>query len=444
MPKFRDTFMEYIGEGELHSDDKQIPIKFNCQQLWDGNIIGDIELIKGEHLIDLFQIFNKILPSKISGVTNGGLRISIESIYLTKIPIGENENIKFFAKEVKAKKREIISNESEIIINFGITNFQSFRTVVNTNVGDLIFKNLEGNEDLINDITAYKKACITGIASLIFNIEIKENSIEDYLELALKEINKVLILTSFSQGIYQTWKFIEIYEKIDGENEKIYTYNASTRDKCMNFRPVISYRNLTNYLSITYSNYTDELEERIGMCNAIDWYLESLADRVVEANYIAAFVCLELLVHRDETITSDKILNEDVFSRLREILKEASKTFFYEEGIYTQDRRSFYSNIIGLNRPPFSEQFNKLLTFYEIGCSDIFSDLKEPKTIRDNLVHGGQTGTDVDTLISNYHKLMAMNQRIILSILNYNGHSFIDWLNNNEYGQFNKDPNEEH
>jgi hypothetical protein len=36
-----------------------------------------------------------------------------------------------------------------------------------------------------------------------------------------------------------------------------------------------------------------------------------------------------------------------------------------------------------------------------------------------------------------------MNQRIILSILNYDNQSFIDWLDNHKSKKFNRDPKEE-
>ena len=58
------------------------------------------------------------------------------------------------------------------------------------------------------------------------------------------------------------------------------------------------------------------------------------------------------------------------------------------------------------------------------------------------LVHSGIIDIDFD-LTSNYNKLMVMNQRIILSILNYDNQSFIDWLDNHKSKKFNRDPKEE-
>lgn len=439
MTKFREPLLEYIGEGKLIFDDKQIPIKFNCQQLWDGFIVGTFELKKGENPDFLNHLFNKSLPFKISGSTDDGLNISIESIYVTRYSTGDN-NIKFITYKIKVKKREIISNDSEICIIFGITNFESFRTVLNTNMGKLIFKNYRGFKDIIKDIKAYKKACITGYASLILEPEIKANSVEEYLDLAQKEINKVLTLTSFSQGIYQTWKFAEVHEKIDEKNwEKIYTCNAATRDKCMTFYPVISYQYLTNYLSVIYSNYTDEMEEITGLQFAIDWYLESLATSIVESKYIMAFVCLELLVDKYEAINGDKILNETVFNNLKDELKSTARSILKRKGINIQERGSFYSKLKELNRYPFEAQLKKLLIDYNIGYTDIFDNLSDLIKVRDNLVHRGRPHIDFDILAENYNKLMALNQRIILSILNYDGHSYIDWLDNFKNNNFNRD-----
>lgn len=441
MTKFRESLMEYIGEGELIFDDKQIPIKFNCQQLWDGFIIGTFEIKEGVKFDFSYDLFDKSQSLKISGSTNDGYNISIESIYVTNYSIGEYENIKFITYEINVKKREIISNDSQISICFGITNFESFRTVLNTNIGKLIFKNYSGSKDIIKDITAYKKACVTGYALLNLKPEVKLNSIEEYLDLAQKEIKKVLILTSFSQGIYQTWKFAEVHEKIDDKNwEKIYTHNATTRDKCMEFKPVISNLDLTNFLSVIYSNYTDKMEEIAGLQFAIDWYLESLANSIVESQYIMGFVCLELLVDKYEAITDDKILNETVFMMLKDELKSTAKSILKKEGINSHERGSFYSKLSELNRHPFRAQLEKLLIDYKIGYTDIFEKLSDPIKVRDNLVHKGRSDIDFDILVENYNKLMALNQRIILSILNYDGHRYIDWLDNFENNNFNRDP----
>ncbi|MCG7850578.1 MAG: hypothetical protein MIO93_15580, partial [ANME-2 cluster archaeon] len=438
MSNFKDIFMEYIGEGEIIYEDDKIPLKFECQQLWDGSILGNIEIKEEKNLPVLYDLFYNFLPFNIVGSTNDGLSISIESIYLTRLSFGENNNIKFIAKEVKAKKRELISNESKIMVIFGITNFQSFRTFINTNLGELIFQNYNSYEKIIKDISSYKKACITGSATLIFKSEIKANSAEEYIKLAQKEINKVLFLTSFSQGIYQTWKFVQVSEKIDDENyEKIYFLNLATKDINMGFRPVTHFLDLKNYLSTTYPSYTDEVEKEMGIQFAIEWYLESLASNNVESKYIMAFVCLELLVDRYEAISGDKILEETIFDGLYEELKNKSKSFLKNKGIDdAKKRKPIYSNLKGLNRFPFREQFEKLLKNYKVGHTDIFKILSEPITVRDQLVHSGRTYIDFDTLASNYHKLMAMNQRIILSILNYDGQSFIDWLDNNKSKQF--------
>ena len=445
MPNFRDIFVEYIGEGEIIYEGNKIQIKFKCQQLWDGDILGSIELLDEENIPVLYHLFHEFLPFNISGLTIDGHSISVESIYLTRHSIGSNDNnIEFIASEVKVKIREIISDESEIVIIFGITNFQSFRTSINTNIGELRFINYKGYEDIIKDIKSYNKTCITGLASLIFKPEIKANSVKEYIQFAQKEINKVLYLTSFSQGTYQTWKFIQVCEKIDDENyEKIYFLNLATKDKNMGFRPVTHFLNLSNYLSVTYPNYTDNTEKETGLQSAIEWYLEALASNIVESAYIMAFVCLELLVDRYEAISGDKILDETIFDGLYKELQSKSKSFLKNKDIDSQKRSQIYSNLLGLNRFTFEQQLKKLLKHHKIGCTDIFENLLEPKTIRDKLVHSGRPDIDFEILSSNYHKLMAMNQRIIFSILNFDNQSYIDWLDNNKIKNFNRDPKEE-
>ena len=201
---------------------------------------------------------------------------------------------------------------------------------------------------------------------------------------------------------------------------------------------------LTNYLSVSCPNYTDDVEKETGLQSAIEWYLEALASNIVESAYIMAFVCLELLVDKYEAISGDKILDEVLFNELCKEFKKTSRAFLKNKDVDAQNRSQIYSNLLGLNRFTFDEQLKKLLKNYKIGSTDIFKNLLEPKAIRDKLVHSGQTGIDFEILYSNYNNLMAMNQRIILSILNYDGQNFIDWLDNNEIKEFSRDPNEEY
>jgi len=189
-------------------------------------------------------------------------------------------------------------------------------------------------------------------------------SITHCLELSKKEIDKVLTLTSFSQGIYQSWTYISVYEKTDKNNyEVIYRYHILPKTKNMGFHPVTHYLDLTNYLSVTYQNYTDELEEKTGLKYAIEWYLESLAADVVESKYIMAFVCLELLVDRFESAEGDEILDFNTFKELVNRLKTEAKSFLKEKEIDKDKRQAIYTNLRGINRYPFIEQLKKLLSF---------------------------------------------------------------------------------
>lgn len=59
--------------------------------------------------------------------------------------------------------------------------------------------------------------------------------------------------------------------------------------------------------------------------------------------------------------------------------------------------------------------------------------------IRNNLVHTGLAYVNRDDLYDTYLRLMTLIQRIILSILNYDGHSFINWLDGDQ-NVFNRNP----
>lgn len=145
MSKFKETLIEYEGIGKVVFERiGPIKIKFKCRQLWDGSIEGDIELL--DSYIPSISDFEH--PVEIQGTTEDGeFTLFIKSAYIThwKVHSGEDgfsvTDIKFVAQGIEAKKREFSSDNPEVMTVFEITNFQSFETSVETNIGKLIFKN---------------------------------------------------------------------------------------------------------------------------------------------------------------------------------------------------------------------------------------------------------------------------------------------------------------
>ncbi len=108
--------------------------------------------------------------------------------------------------------------------------------------------------------------------------------------------------------------------------------------------------------------------------------------------------------------------------------------------IYEGIGAALNSNSLCLNRYSFKKNLTMFLGCHDIGYSDIIEDLGVLINVRNNITHRGRSERDFDALIAlTYNKLVALVQRIFLSILKYEGR-YWNWINKKSE-EFKKDPN---
>jgi hypothetical protein len=128
------------------------------------------------------------------------------------------------------------------------------------------------------------------------------------------------------------------------------------------------------------------------------------------------------------------------------IITDKKRTYTYiirkEDGtlnIYEGIGAALNSNSTCLNRFSLKKNLTIFLGCHDIGYSDILEDLGVLIEVRNNIIHRGLSEKEPDYLFDAYYKLMALVQRIFLSLLNYEG-SY--WKRINKHLEiFKKDPN---
>jgi hypothetical protein len=128
------------------------------------------------------------------------------------------------------------------------------------------------------------------------------------------------------------------------------------------------------------------------------------------------------------------------------IITDKKRTYTYiirkEDGtlnIYEGIGAALNSNSTCLNRFSLKKNLTIFLGCHDIGYSDILEDLGVLIEVRNNIIHRGLSEKEPDYLFDAYYKLMALVQRIFLSLLNYEG-SYWKRINK-KFEVFKKDPN---
>ena len=172
-----------------------------------------------------------------------------------------------------------------------------------------------------------------------------------------------------------------------------------------------------------FEEFRNQLEERIG----------ELLEDMDETNRVSICEKLGECLKECENIFKTK----KEFEEFKKQLKKQIKNLLKED---ITKRTSIYAKLVELNRYPFETNLKLFLTEHHVEFNDLIDDLGSLIKCRNEIIHSGSIERIASTeLIDEYYKLLALIQRIFLSLLKYNG----DYYNlmKEEWEQFKKDPN---
>ena len=206
---------------------------------------------------------------------------------------------------------------------------------------------------------------------------------------------------------------------------------------------MIPTQNIQNFLESVLPIFTKVFQEQTGIGDAIEWYLESTGSNIIESRFIHACIAIELLNDRfKKNNKQDEIFPDSQF----EILKKVIKSKLLKLSLDEDKLKELRLKLPELNRPTQKSSLKKIYGTYKISYSDLFPEFEFVK-IRNNIVHTGLSRDEIVTtdipeaefidLIETYKKLIALLQRTLLGMLDYNG-EFKDILYNWKLKEFKK------
>lgn len=418
----------------IDKDDNEIKIHFICYQKENSKIYGSINLINNDQYT-MFKYFSKNNREfKIKGKTDDGYDIIIENVMLTRIfyKLGtQNKNpIEFVAMKFIISKKFCEIDR----IRYGIINLNVFNLIkIEIKNGIIEIKPVERISDIVREINTLSTPKLTSYA------DIKINCLVDNLDNEINRINKelfrILELSSFAQGITQSYIYINCYK----DDELLYGIYNRVKTRNQSFNEFIWSPYIGSYLKIAYKKYTDDLIKKTGLSLAMEWYIDSFSNVIGESKYIIMFNALERLIYEYKILKDkDEILKPIQFKNVKsEIKKEISK-ILKSNCVEKVKRGAIYKKLNELNRYALKDILNEYLYENDIGYSDIFGDFSKLYEIRNELIHRGVT--DTKGLYDYYLQLTVLVQRIILSLFEYDGNEWINRLNDFSHEKFHKNP----
>ncbi|RLF31912.1 MAG: hypothetical protein DRN08_07305 [Thermoplasmata archaeon] len=438
------------GTGDLITNDKKIPIRFSVQQTYDGKIGGNIEINEKngvKYFRDIHKAFRMGSQNAITGSTVDKSSIKINGIFITSYNTGYNEEEGNFLKNIRFNALEIINDYGNyfrgdnISIEFGITNLQTPFRKIKTNFGKISFipiEEIEKQEKTIREISRLRYPCFTALIKVESPELSRFQNINDLIDHVVRKIKDLLMISSFSQGLWQDWVYVSIYKKQDQKENLIYEKMKTPKSKSSQREMIIPYMSNKQYLETSYEIYS-KIKNETGLDLAIEWYIEGLSGDVIENSYVMFYTALECLVHRYAEHEKEYIFPEDnKWEEFKNKIKKEIKKILIDMGKDNKERASVYRSLEALRRRSFNELLEDFLNKYKIGYTDLIKDLGEPKRIRNNIIHKGQAYAPFQETVKNFNSIKALLQRIILSLLNCDG------INTNERqgisNPFNRDP----
>jgi len=291
-----------------------------------------------------------------------------------------------------------LSNDCLIIAeisNFALKTKDRFGPIsfeINPNLRVVIDRVRPNSRDRFqNGITADEVRAPSGIIRIFRTGGPLGQNISEIEQEFFRIIDPCMVLLDLGESDYHAILSIHFYEKIDENlrfafafypkwksmpptDEKMTIAPSEWVDFFSNCYPVIK----ENRMLVKYSD----------LRGSIDIYLSSLHTVHSDEEYLLLFMAIERLIRSSYQQTdSDKLINEETFCRLRDLLKETMHRFLKASETDNETRAKFYENLASLNRYPIKYLIHNFMITNDSDQWNI-SDIKDLVTLRNNIVHG--------------------------------------------------------
>jgi len=426
---------EFECKGKMIFDSNEFDAIFLVKQMENGRLFGELEFLSESLSFGkLHDIFTSGKEFRLSGIDKNGFGITVERCYLTSFGGGTKVSAKFNAFESLVRPERLKdSPKNKLVALFALLNVdEPFRVKVDTRLGTLYLRPMEGYKEKLPVIKTLGVSGITAVAEIFINNPDTSLNFNETLSNSIDVIHGFLCISRLADTCYHSWCSASLYEKMIDSDKYELVLQKMVKPKT---KPP-SYRGLTNpahssyFYKSAYAGYRgreEELKRFYDFDIALEWYLEANIASVLESQYLMACTCLELLVDRyAETTGTEFTMNQNIFDNdLLPFLVSASRERMKELEMRSDQRREVYMKLKGLNRRSIRSGVESLLSHLKVKYDDLFDDIGAITRIRNKITHSG-IYDDIENLSNVFNRLYVLLTRIFLSILNYD-HQYFDW-----------------
>jgi len=311
---------EYDGIGRIDSYNlPDVEVRF-CQYS-NGEIKGKIRNINDRRVEEFWNSMKDFPPLTIEGNTSSGDLFVFHSFFVA------HPTTELVGKDFEVVKTGVVEDnrEYDFKIEFGLLQlalYQIQQIRCDSPFGEFTISPVQNSSEILKEIKGSKIYDVTSHISFIFssnkeNLEKKISEIVDYLEC-------VMILLSFAQGVFINYIYYNLYI-IDTEGFKLYkSVHCSAKTKGSTSYELIGILHIQNFLESVLPTFTEDFQERTGVGDAIEWYLESIRPSVIESKFIHACIAIELLNDRFKNNNNkNSIVTAKQFKKLKDDVKIA-------------------------------------------------------------------------------------------------------------------------
>lgn len=394
---------------------EEFKVSFAVRKLANGGIVGAVNFEKTDQGSIMKLILSRSAEFSLEGVDDkDGMTVRAERCFFTR-------GLEFIAVKVTVNP-ELLDRriEREVHALLDVTNVrQTFRVKLEAPLGILQLAHDREIEELEWLMDSMGISLVTSQVQ-IFAKKAEGMTVGQLIEKVEETVDGFLQILRLGYTCWFDWCNLRVYEKEDSsETMKLLAIKLRVPRRTLPRSKGITVAAHSDFfMTEAYKGYNKELEKKFGFDTALYWYLESNATEVIEAKYVLACTCLELLTDR---FVKDKgvefILSKEEFGLVYETVKDAARTWLHDKGVEKTKRMLMYDALRGANRPSFKSKIEWLLQELRIRYDDVGLDIERIVTLRNEITHTGTTTSH--NLLDDYDKLYVVLTRIFLVLLGY-------------------------